>query len=162
MYTQITKKELSSDQKKTFKIAIISSTWHWDIVQHLVDGAKTECIEMGIQENNIEYYTVAGAYELPQMIEKLARTKKFHALIPVGCVIRGETNHYDLIVQTISIAFDHIGRTHGVPVSFGVLTVENPSQAYERIGGSKGNKGIEATIAALDMAIEFEKVSYGR
>ncbi len=158
MFTQIEKKQLTADQKKNFKIAIVSSTWHWDIVQHLVEGAKSECLEMGISESNIEYYSVAGAYELPQMVEKLARNKKHHGIIPVGCVIRGETNHYELIVQTISTAFDKIGRTHGVPVSFGVLTVENPSQAYERIGGPKGNKGIEAAIAALELASEFERV----
>jgi len=162
MYTQSVKKELSTDQKNKFKVAIVSSTWHMDIIQHLIDGAKTACLEAGIKESNIEYFTVAGAYELPQIIEKLARTKNFHALIPVGCVIRGETNHYELIVQTISTAFDQIGRTHGIPVSFGVLTVENPSQAYERIGGSKGNKGIEAALAALDLACEFERVNHGR
>lgn len=158
MYTPIENKKLSTDQQKNFKIAIVSSTWHWDIVQHLVEGAKVACVNAGIQEQNIEYYSVAGAYELPQMVEKLARNKKFHGIIPVGCVIRGETNHYELIVQTISTAFDKIGRTHGTPVSFGVLTVENPSQAYERIGGSKGNKGEEAAIAALGLAAEFERV----
>lgn len=157
--TQMEIKTLSDIQKNKFKVAIVSSTWHNDIVEHLVEGAKRLCIEYGIKESNIEYFTVAGAYELPQMIEKLARTHKFQALIPVGCVIRGETNHYDLIVQSISFAFDQIGRTHQVPVSFGVLTVENPSQAYERVGGAKGNKGAEAAIAALNLAVEFEKVS---
>ncbi|MCC7460597.1 MAG: 6,7-dimethyl-8-ribityllumazine synthase [Proteobacteria bacterium] len=158
MYTPIENKKLNTDQQKNFKIAIVSSTWHWDIVQHLVEGAKTTCIESGVQEQNIEYYSVAGAYELPQMVEKIARNKNVHGIIPVGCVIRGETNHYELIVQTISTAFDKIGRTHGIPVSFGVLTVENPSQAYERIGGSKGNKGEEAAIATLGLASEFERV----
>jgi 6,7-dimethyl-8-ribityllumazine synthase len=158
MFTPIEKKSLTSDQKNKFNVAIVSSTWHTEIVQHLVEGAKTECLNSGIQEQNIHYFSVAGAYELPQMIEKLARSKKFHALIPVGCVIRGETNHYELIVQTIAAAFDHIGRAHQVPVSFGVLTVENPSQAYERIGGAKGNKGVEAAIAALGLASEFERV----
>lgn len=157
--TSMEKKPLTDLQKKKFKVAIVSSTWHDDIVEHLVEGARKYCIETGVEANNIDHFTVAGAYELPQMIEKLARSHKYHALIPVGCVIRGETNHYDLIVQSISFAFDHIGRTHGVPVSFGVLTVENPSQAYERVGGSKGNKGIEAAIAALNLAVEFEKVS---
>ena len=158
MYTPLENKKLSTDQQKNFKVAIVSSTWHWDIVQHLVEGAKTTCMEAGIQEQNIEYYSVAGAYELPQMVEKIARNKNVNGIIPVGCVIRGETNHYELIVQTISTAFDKIGRTHGVPVSFGVLTVENPSQAYERIGGAKGNKGAEAAIAALGLASEFERV----
>ncbi|MEZ4846902.1 MAG: 6,7-dimethyl-8-ribityllumazine synthase [Bdellovibrionota bacterium] len=158
MYTPINNRELSTEQQKNFKIAIVSSTWHWDIVQHLVEGAKKACVEAGVQEANIEYYSVAGAYELPQMVEKIARSKKFNGIIPVGCVIRGETNHYELIVSTISVAFDKIGRTHGTPVSFGVLTVENPSQAYERIGGSKGNKGIEAAVAALELACEFERV----
>lgn len=159
MYTENSIKALAPDQKTKFKVAIVSSTWHTDIVEHLAEGAKRACIELGVSEQNIHFFTVAGAYELPQMIEKLARSHKFHALIPVGCVIRGETNHYDLIVQTISGAFDQIGRAHQVPVSFGVLTVENPSQAYERVGGAKGNKGAEAAYAALNLAVEFEKVS---
>lgn len=158
MFTPTAERTLTPEQKTKFKVAIVSSAWHMDIIEHLIEGAKTACIKAGIQEQNIEYYSVAGAYELPQMIERLARTHNYHALIPVGCVIRGETNHYELIVQTISQAFDQIGRTHGVPVSFGVLTVENPSQAYERIGGSKGNKGAEAADAALSMASEFERV----
>ncbi len=77
----------------------------------------------------------------------------------MGCVIRGETNHFEMISNTISAAFDQIGRTYQVPVTFGVVTVENIDQAIARSGGSKGNKGIEAANAALDLAVEFGRLS---
>lgn len=158
MFTIHPKKDLPDSLKKKLQVAIVFSNWHTDVVQLLLSGATKACQEKGISEEQIHYYSAPGAYELPQLVEHLARTKKFSVIVPLGCVIRGETNHYDLIVETISKAFDQIGRSYHLPVSFGVLTVENLAQALERAGGNKGNKGAEAVHAALELAAEFERV----
>lgn len=143
---------------KKFKVALVYSSWHVDIVSRLVEGAKKACLEKGVSEENISYFLAPGAYELPQLVDRLARTKNFHAIVPMGCVIRGETNHFEMISNTISAAFDQIGRTHQVVVTLGVITAENIEQAHARSGGNKGNKGIEAAEAAIDLAAEFERL----
>lgn len=158
MFTITTKKTLSEAQSRKFQVGIVFSNWHTDIVESLLHGAMKACLEKGITEDRIQMFSVPGAFEIPQMVEKLARTRKFHALITAGCVIRGETGHYDLIVDTVSRSLDEIGRKYEVPVTFGVLTVENMDQALDRAGGTKGNKGEEAAHAALELAAEFERV----
>ena len=157
MFTITPKKNLPEDFRKKVKIAIAFSSWHTDIVNLLVQGAVRACREKGLMEEQIEFFSAPGAYELPQLVEKIARSKKFHAIAPMGCVVRGETNHYELISNTIAKAFDEIGRTHQVAVSFGVITADNLSQAMSRAEGAKGNKGSEAAHAALELAAELEK-----
>lgn len=158
MFSITTKKTLTESQARKFQVAIVFSNWHTTIVEPLVRGAMKACLEKGLSEEQLHVFSVPGAYEIPQMVEKLARTKKYHAIVTAGCVIRGETGHYDLIVDTVSRSLDQIGRSYEVPVSFGVLTVENMDQAIERAGGTKGNKGEEAANAALELAAEFERV----
>lgn len=159
MFTIVTNKRLTETQSKKFQVAIVFSNWHTTIVESLVHGAMKACLEKGLSEEQLHIFSAPGAYEIPQLVEKLVRTKKYHAIVTVGCVVRGETGHYDLIVDTISRSLDQIGRTYQVPVSFGVLTVENMDQAIDRAGGTKGNKGVEAANAALELAAEFERVS---
>jgi 6,7-dimethyl-8-ribityllumazine synthase len=158
MFTIPNKKPLTESQQKNFRVAIVYSNWHSDIVEQLLKGSMKACLEKGLSEEHIHLYSVPGAYEIPQMVEKIAHTKKHQAIVTLGCVVRGETGHYDLICNTISASLDQIARHYQVAVSFGVLTVEDLNQALDRAGGMKGNKGEEAANAAIDLASELERV----
>ncbi|MCB0326164.1 MAG: 6,7-dimethyl-8-ribityllumazine synthase [Bdellovibrionales bacterium] len=136
-------------------MAIVHTSWHRDIVDKLVDGAKRACLEQGIKESNIVCFEVAGSFELSQMVSHLAGSQKYGAIIPLGCLIKGETIHFEVIAQTITDALDEIGRRSGIPVSLGVITVNSKAQALERCGGKEGHKGYEAAIAAIQLAQHF-------
>ena len=158
MFTIPTKKLLTESQQKIFRVALVYSNWHSEIIEQLLKGSMKACLEKGLSEEHIHMYSVPGAYEIPQMVEKIAHAKRHHAIVTLGCVVRGETGHYDLICNTISASIDQIARHYQVPVSFGVLTVEDLTQALDRAGGMKGNKGEEAANAAIELAAEFERV----
>ena len=133
-------------------IAIVASRFNAGIVQKLLDGAVAELESHGIVRERITVVLVPGAWELPLACRRLAEAGGHHAVIALGCVIRGETPHFDYVCAEASRGITEASRDTGVPVTFGLLTVNTQEQAEARAGGSAGNKGAEAAAAAVEMA----------
>ncbi len=144
------------------QVAIVASLWHQNISQSLVDGALKALERHQIPKGDVNFFWVPGAYELPQAVYALAQTKKYIAIIPLGCLIQGETSHFEFIAQTVFNSLSQIGKETGVAVVNGVLTVDHLHQAQERAGGILGNKGEEAALAALELASFLEEVRNGK
>lgn len=139
--------------KKDFKIAVLTAKWNWDITGKLEEGAKEYLVKCGL-EPTLHY--VPGAYELTLGAQKLAQQSKIDAVVCLGCVIKGETPHFDYICEAVSQGLSMVGLKYDKPVIFGVLTTNTDEQARERAGGKLGNKGSEAAASALFMLNEFQ------
>lgn len=135
-----------------FRFAIAVSDWNHEITESLYRGAVETLISLGCPEKNIIRKSVPGSYELPLAAKWLIETSTPDAVICIGCVIQGETRHFDFICQAVSNGIMNLGLETGIPVIFGVLTPENNQQAYDRAGGRHGNKGVEAAQTAVRMA----------
>jgi 6,7-dimethyl-8-ribityllumazine synthase len=133
------------------KIGIVVSEWNTNITESLFAAAKDACLQAGCKEENIIRKNVPGSFELPLGAQWLYESAEPDALICIGCVIRGETMHFDFICQAVSSGIMQLGLDTGVPVIFGVLTTETQQQALDRSGGKHGNKGIEAAVTAIQM-----------
>jgi len=145
-------KHLKSDvkAKKNAKIGIAVSQYNPEITNALLKSCTDELVKRGVLKKNIQIIEVPGAFELPYACQKLVDLKKFHAVIALGAVIRGETPHFDYIAFATSQGIMQIGLMYKIPVVFGVLTTEDIKQAKDRIkGGKKGDKGVEAALTAL-------------
>ncbi|QBD86703.1 6,7-dimethyl-8-ribityllumazine synthase [Clostridium tetani] len=118
----------------------------------LLDGAVDSLIRHGVDEKDIEIAWVPGAFEIPLIAKKMAKSKKYDGVICLGAVIRGATTHYDYVASEVSKGIAKITLDEEVPVIFGVLTTENIEQAIERAGTKAGNKGYEAACTAIEMA----------
>lgn len=147
----------------TAEIALVASSWHEDIVSRLIKGAISVVHHARLNYEPV-VFRVAGTYEIPQMLTQLAKSRQFEAIIPLGCIVRGETPHFELIAQTVFSAIDEVARIYGVAISNGILTVESAEQAKDRAGGEVGNKGKEAAHAALSLAKTMADVkkTYGQ
>ena len=143
---------------KNYKFAIIISDWNSEITHALFKGAYDFLIENAAKKSNIEVLHVPGSFELCVGAEWMARKNKFDAVICLGCVIQGETRHFEFICQAVANGLTQIGIKHAVPVIFGVLTTNNMEQALARSGGKHGNKGIEAAATALLMAANKKSI----
>jgi 6,7-dimethyl-8-ribityllumazine synthase len=132
------------------RVAIVAAEYHTDIVQPLVDGAVAECIERGVAAADIAIVPIPGAFEVGLAAQHCAQNG-FDAVIALACVIRGDTPHFDYVCNEAARGVTEAGLKTGVPVAFGVLTVETHQQAVDRIGGSEGHKGREAAGAALGL-----------
>jgi 6,7-dimethyl-8-ribityllumazine synthase len=133
------------------KIALVVAEWNNEITFALRDGAISFLSQMGVKEKNILISYVPGAYELALGAQWLASNKKYDAVITLGCVIKGETPHFDFISDACANGIMQVGVQNNKPVVFGVLTTDNLKQAKERSGGKHGNKGVEAAETALKM-----------
>lgn len=133
------------------RFAIVVSRYNQNITGKLLEGALTTLAEHGIPDDAIEVAWVPGAWEIPLVADRFAKTQQFSAVLTLGCVIRGETTHDQHINQQVSASLGDIAVRHGIPVAFGVLTVNSLEQAIHRSGGNVGNKGEEAATAALEM-----------
>ncbi len=134
-----------------YRIAIITSVFNQPLTEALREGADRRLLELGCQSDHIDHFSVPGAVEIPLIAKKLALKKHYHALITLGAVIRGETTHYDYVCQQVSYGVQKVALENQIPVIFGVLTTENGDQAWDRVGGAHGHKGIDAANAALEM-----------
>ena len=134
------------------RIALIVSTYHAFVTEGLERGAREILAEEGLPDDAAVRFAVPGAYELAQAASRVAATGHFDALICLGCLIRGETPHFDYIAQAASHALLRTAQDHGVPVSFGLLTTNTADEAVARSIPGDANKGREAARAALDMA----------
>lgn len=138
-------------------IAIVAASWHEGIVSSLIEGALSVIHKIKPDEAPI-LFRVAGSYEIPQVVSELARSEDYVAIVPLACIIKGETPHFELIASTVFQALDEIARATGVAISNGILTTENLVQAQERSGGSLGNKGAEAAQAAISLAYTLKEI----
>lgn len=133
----------------SIKIGVVVSEWHPEITEALYLGAEKFLLENGIKKENILRKNVPGSFELPLGAQLLAEKTK--AIICLGCVIKGETDHYDFICQAVSKGIMDVSLAHSKPVAFGVLTTHNVEQALNRAGGKFGNKGEDAAYTVLKM-----------
>lgn len=151
--------EGKSKAEQNNKFAIIVSKFNSFITEKLLEGSLQTLKANGVNENNIDVIKVPGAFEIPTCAKNLIDLKKYDAIICLGCVIRGETSHFDYICNSVSAEIARLGSTSGVPVIFGILTCENINQATDRSGGKKGNKGSEAALAAIEMVNLLNKIT---
>jgi 6,7-dimethyl-8-ribityllumazine synthase len=145
---------------KTFGIVI--SRFNSFITERLLAGATDGLRRCGAQREDIHVIRVPGAFEIPLAARKLAETGKYDAIICLGCLLRGDTAHYDVIVNEVTRGIGQSAQETGVPHAFGVLTCENLEQAIDRAGLKMGNKGFEAALAAVEMASLKDAISDNR
>ncbi|NND77914.1 MAG: 6,7-dimethyl-8-ribityllumazine synthase [Flavobacteriales bacterium] len=141
------------------KIGIAVSEWNKDITSGLLEGAMEVLKSAGILSENIFVEYVPGSYELPLGAQFLLEYRMVDAVICLGCVIRGETAHFDFVCEACSQGVKDVGLKYNVPVMFGVLTDDNKEQSLARSGGKLGNKGAEAANAALEMLSLKQKLA---
>jgi 6,7-dimethyl-8-ribityllumazine synthase len=152
-------KSLEGDfNARGLRFGIVASRFNDFIVDRLVDAAVDTLTKHGVTPSDIEVVRVPGAFETPLALKKLAETRRFSALIALGCVIRGATAHFDYVAGEASRGISHMSLTHDVPVGFGLLTVDTIEQAIERAGTKGGNKGADAALAAIQMATLLKKL----
>ena len=128
------------------------------ITRTLVDGALARLIAVGVSDDDIDVAWVPGAFEIPLVAQRFARSGRFDGVICLGAVIRGETAHFDLVANEAARGIAEVARDTGIPVIFEVLAVENLAQAEDRAGGAHGNKGWEAADAVLSMVSVLEQL----
>ncbi len=133
------------------RFAIAASRFNHFIVDRLVEGAVDGLVRHGVPESAITIAKVPGAWELPLLVQRLATSKKFDAVIALSAVIRGSTPHFDYVAGEAAKGSAHAMLASGVPVAFGVLTTDTIEQAIERAGTKAGNKGWDAALTALEM-----------
>ncbi|HET8836787.1 MAG TPA: 6,7-dimethyl-8-ribityllumazine synthase [Gemmatimonadales bacterium] len=133
-------------------MAILVSRYNELITSRLLDGALTCCAEAGIARADVDVVWVPGAFELPVAAAAAAGTRRYACLVALGAVIRGDTPHFEYVAGEAARGLNAVAVQHGLPVGFGVLTVDTMQQAVDRAGGSAGNKGHEAAAAALQAA----------
>jgi 6,7-dimethyl-8-ribityllumazine synthase len=143
-------KDLPDSSK--FRFGILVSEWNPEITGSLFKAAYNTLISCGTKKKNIVRQNVPGSFELSSGAQIMAATGKFDAIICLGCVIQGETRHFDFICNAVSIGITQVSIQYKLPVIFGVLTTQTLEQAQARSGGKYGNKGEEAAIAAIKMA----------
>jgi len=136
---------------KGMKIAIVFSEWNFPVTNALRKGAYDTLVKNGINKKDIIEHTVPGSFELTLGAQFLAKQKKIDAVICLGCVIQGETRHFDFICDAVANGITELNLKYNKPVIFGVLTPNNMQQAKERAGGKHGNKGDEAAVTAIKM-----------
>ncbi|MCL2290486.1 MAG: 6,7-dimethyl-8-ribityllumazine synthase [Bacteroidetes bacterium] len=147
-------------KNKNVKIGIVVSEWNETITGALKEGALAFLSESGIAKNQIFVHTVPGSYELPFAAAALLDADdSLNAVICLGCVIQGETRHFEFISQAVANGIMNVSLDYGVPVIFGVLTCDTMEQAQERAGGKHGNKGVEAAHTCLKMLELQQKIN---
>lgn len=134
------------------KIAIVASRFNEFIVSKLVGGALDGLKRHGVKDEDIELTWVPGAFEIPLLAKKLAKSDKYDAVICLGAVIKGATSHYDYVCAEVSKGIASVSLSEEKPVIFGVVTTDNIEQAIERAGTKAGNKGYDAALSAIEMA----------
>lgn len=142
-----------------YSFAIVVSRFNEFITKRLLDGALDCLRRHGAEENAIDVIHCPGAFEIPQLALQLARSGKFDSVICLGCIIRGETPHFEFIASAVTDGISRVGMETGLPVIFGVLTTDTLEQAIERAGAKGGNKGWDAAMAAIELADLQKKIS---
>ena len=133
------------------KIAIVASKFNEIVTHHLVDGALATLKQFGINENNIDVYWVPGAFEIGYTAKKIMLSGKYDGIMTLGAVIKGETDHYSMIIQNVTNAIMQINLEAEIPVTFGILTTDDIEQALQRAGLKAGNEGSSTAQSLLEM-----------
>jgi 6,7-dimethyl-8-ribityllumazine synthase len=141
---------------------IVVSRFNSLVTSHLLDGAIDCLTRHGANEKNITVVYCPGSFEIPQLAAHMAKSGKFDGIICLGCVIRGETPHFDYIASEVTKGIGAIALESGIPIGFGVLTTENLEQALERAGAKAGNKGWDAAITAIELVNTYKQISGGK
>ena len=141
------------------KIAIVVARFNEIVTGHLLDGALQALRRHGVADDDVTIAHVPGSFEIPLVAKRLAETGAHNAVICLGAVIEGETDHYDHVASSVTSGIARVGLDTGVPTIFGVLTTHTVEQALNRSGLKSGNNGYEAAVAAIEMASLLAKIS---
>ena len=133
------------------KVGIVAARFNEFIVSKLVAGARDGLLRHDVKDEDIDLAWVPGAFEIPLIASKMAKSGKYDAVICLGAVIRGATSHYDYVCSEVSKGIASVSLTSDIPVMFGVLTTDNIEQAIERAGTKAGNKGYDCALGAIEM-----------
>ena len=133
------------------KVGIVAARFNEFIVSKLVSGAQDALVRHDVKEEDIDLAWVPGAFEIPLIASKMAKSGKYDAVIALGAVIRGSTTHYDYVCSEVSKGIANVSLNSDIPVMFGVITTENIEQAIERAGTKAGNKGYDCALGAIEM-----------
>ena len=136
---------------KEIKIGIVCARFNEFITSKLLGGAMDALVRHDVKEDDVDVAWVPGAFEIPLIASKMAKSGKYDAVICLGAVIRGSTSHYDYVCNEVSKGVATVSLQTGIPVMFGVLTTENIEQAIERAGTKAGNKGFDVAVGAIEM-----------
>ena len=137
-------------QAKGFKIGIVLSRFNQFISERLLDGALDALDKLGAEDNDISVYKVPGSFEIPIIVKKIAKSKKVDGIVSLGTLIRGDTPHFDFLSAEVIKGLAQISIEEGIPVSYGILTVDTIEQGIERAGTKGGNKGWDAAISLVE------------
>ena len=140
------------------KVGIVAARFNEIIVSKIVSGALDGLKRHDVKEEDIDIAWVPGAFEIPLIADKMAKSKKYDAVICLGTVIRGATSHYDYVCNDVSKGIAQVSLNTGIPVLFGVVTTENIEQAIERAGTKAGNKGYDCALSAIEMVQLIKEV----
>ncbi len=133
------------------RVGIVAARFNEFITSKLLSGAMDGLVRHAVREEDVHVAWVPGAFEIPLIASKMAKSGKYDAIICLGAVIRGSTSHYDYVCSEVSKGIAAVGLDSGIPVLFGVLTTENIEQAIERAGTKAGNKGYDCALSAIEM-----------
>lgn len=150
-----------SHDARGLRLALVVSKYNDFVTARLLTGALAALQEAGAAEPDLAVFHVPGAFEIPSAARKLAETGRFDAVVCLGCLIRGETPHFDYIASAASRALAEASGATGIPMSFGILTTNSAEEALARAGGGPGNKGREAALAAVEMARLYRGIAEG-
>jgi len=151
---------LAFDKKFTrkLKIAIVRANYHANLVTNLESYARMTLTNAGVSEKNVTTVTVPGTWEIPIVVQKLAETKKFHGVITLGVIVKGETFHFELIANEVTSALMELSIQNHIPIAYEVLAVSDLKHAHVRAGVDTHNKGIEAANAVLQTLQVLHKI----
>lgn len=136
--------------------AVIASRWNGEIVDVLVEGARAAFAGHGVADGAVDVLRAPGAWELPVLAKRLAEQRRHAVIVALGCVVRGETRHYEHVADECARGLMRVTLDSGVPVLNGVLAVEDEADAWARAGGARGNKGADVALSAIEMAALLE------
>ncbi|HKT42942.1 MAG TPA: 6,7-dimethyl-8-ribityllumazine synthase [Rhodanobacteraceae bacterium] len=141
------------------RYAVIASRWNGEVVDALVDGARRAFAEHGVTNDALDVLRAPGAWELPVLAQHLAKARRHAVIVALGCVVRGETRHYEHVADECARGLMRVALDSGVPVLNGVLAVEDEADAWARAGGARGNKGADVALSAIEMATLLKELS---
>jgi 6,7-dimethyl-8-ribityllumazine synthase len=142
-----------------YHFGIVVAEWNEEITNALYQGAYESLVDHGALLQNIYTYSVPGSFELTSGADLLLKNRKLDAVICLGCIIQGETRHFDFICNAVANGLSNVAIKYSKPVIFGVLTTDNQQQAIDRSGGKHGNKGVEGAVTAIKMAYLAETLN---
>ncbi len=143
------------------RFAVVSTRWNHLVVDRLVEGAELAFVQHGGRSEQLDHYLVPGSYEMPLVVRRLAESGRYDAVVGLGAVIKGDTDHYDFVAGAAATGLLNSSLHTGVPVAFGVLTTDTVEQALNRAGIKAGNKGAEAVLAMIETANLLRRIGAG-